>query len=43
MEYYSPVENNEILTFVMMWINLRIIILSKVSQTNTNMYIFIYM
>ena len=43
MEYYSPVENNEILTFVMMWTNLRIIILSKVSQTNTNMYIFIYM
>ena len=43
MEYYSPVENNEILTFVMTWMNLRIIILSKVSQTNTNMYVFIYM
>ena len=36
MEYYSAIKKNEILSFAAAWVDLEIIILSKVSQTKTN-------
>ena len=36
MEYYSAIKKNEIMPFVVKWMGLEIIILSKVSQTKTN-------
>ena len=36
MEYYSPMERNEILPFVEMWMDLGNIIHSEVSQRKTN-------
>ena len=33
MEYYSAIKKNEILSFAGTWMNLEIIILSEVSQT----------
>ena len=36
MEYYSAIKINEILPFAATWMDLEIIILSKVSQTKTN-------
>ena len=35
MEYYSTIKKNEIMPFAATWMDLRIIILSKVSQTKT--------
>lgn len=32
MEYYSAIKKNEILAFVMMWIDLDCIMLSEISQ-----------
>ena len=36
MEYYSATKNNEIMPFAATWMNLEIIILSEVNQTETN-------
>ena len=36
MEYYSAIKKNEIMPFVVIWIDLEIIILSEVSQRKTN-------
>ena len=36
MEYYSAIKRNEIELFAATWMDLEIIILSKVSQTKTN-------
>ena len=33
MEYYSVIKNNEIMPFVAIWMDLEMIILSEVSQT----------
>ena len=37
MEYYSAIKKNEIMSFVGMWMDLEIIILSEVSQTERQM------
>ena len=45
MEYYSAIKKNEIMPFAASWIDLEIVILSEVSQTETEKYImtsFIY-
>ena len=34
IEYYSAIKKNEIMPFAAMWMDVEIIILSKVSQTN---------
>ena len=36
MEYHSAIKKNEIMPFAATWMDLEIIILSKVSQTKTN-------
>ena len=36
MEYYSAIRKNEIMPFAATWMDLEIIMLSKVSQTKTN-------
>ena len=36
VEYYSAIKKNEILSFAATWMDLQIIILSEVSQTETN-------
>ena len=36
MGYYSAIEKNEIMPFAATWMDLKIIVLSKVSQTKTN-------
>ena len=38
MEYYSPTKRNEIMPFVATWMDLEIIILNEVSQTEKNKY-----
>ena len=38
MEYYSTIKKNEIMSFVTTWMDLEIIILSKVSQTEKEKY-----
>ena len=38
MEYYSAIKKNEIMAFVTTWMDLEIIILSEVSQTEKNKY-----
>ena len=35
-EYYSVIKKNEIMLFAATWMDLKIIILSEVSQTKTN-------
>ena len=37
MDYYSAIRKNEIMSFVGMWMDLEIIILSEVSQTERQM------
>ena len=36
MEYYSAIKKNEIMPFAATWMDLEMIILRKVSQTETN-------
>ena len=36
VEYYSTIKGNEVMPFAATWMDLEIIILSKVSQTKTN-------
>ena len=36
MEYYSAIKKNEIMLFAATWMELEMVILSKVSQTKTN-------
>ena len=38
MEYYSAIEKNEIMSFAAIWMDLEIIILSEVSQTEKDRY-----
>ena len=38
MEYYSAVKKNEIMPFAATWMDLEIIILSEVSQTERDKY-----
>ena len=38
MEYYSAIKKNEILSFAATWMDLEIIILSEVSQTEKDKY-----
>ena len=36
MEYYSTIKKNEIMPFAATWMELKIIVLSEVSQRKTN-------
>ena len=38
MEYYSAIKKNKIMSFAATWIDLEIIILSEVSQTEKDKY-----
>ena len=38
MEYYSAIENNEIMSFVVSWMDLESVIQSEVSQKEKNKY-----
>ena len=38
MEYYSAIKKNEITPFAVTWMDIEIIILSKVSQTEKDKY-----
>ena len=38
MEYYSAIKGNEILTFAKIWIDLKGITLSEISQTEKDKY-----
>ena len=38
MEYYSSIKKNEIMPFAAIWMDLEIIILSEVSQTEKDKY-----
>ena len=39
IEYYSAIEKNKIMPFAATWIDLEIVILSEVSQTEKDKYI----
>ena len=41
MEYYSAIKKNEIMPFAATWMDLKIVILSKVSQTEEEKYCMI--
>ena len=43
MEYYSVIKKNEIMPFAATWMDLKIIILSEVSQTEKDSYYMIYL
>ena len=38
MEYYSAIKKNDIMSFAATWMDLEIIIISEVSQTERNKY-----
>ena len=38
MEYYTAVKKNEIMPFAATWMNLEIIMLSEINQTEKNKY-----
>ena len=38
MEYYSAIEKNKVMSFAATWMDLEIIILSEVSQTEKDKY-----
>ena len=38
MEYYSAIKNNEIMPFAATWMDLEIIMLSEISQTEKDKY-----
>ena len=38
MEYYSAIEKNEIMSFAATWMDLEVIILSEVSQTEQDKF-----
>ena len=38
MEYYSAIENNELMPFAATWMDLKVIILSRVSQKEKGKY-----
>lgn len=40
-EYYSPIKKKEILLFVITWMDLDNNVLSKVSQTERNKYLYV--
>ena len=42
MEYYSTIKENEIMPFAATWMDLEIIVLSEVSQTEKDKYHIIY-
>ena len=39
MEYYSAIRKNKIMSFAVTWMDLKIVILSQVSQTDKDKYI----
>ena len=41
MEYYSDIKNNEIISFAARWVDLEMIILSEVSQTEKDKYMIL--
>ena len=41
MEYYSAIKKNEILPFAATWMDMEIIILSEVSQTEKDKYMIL--
>ena len=43
MEYYSAIKKNEIMPFAAIWIDLKMIVLSKVVQTEKDKYHITYM
>ena len=43
MEYYSVIKKNEIMSFAATWMDLEIVILSEVSQTEIDKYDIAYM
>ena len=38
MEYYSAIKNHEIMSFAATWVDLEIIILTEISQTEEDKY-----
>lgn len=40
MEYYSAIWRNEVLTYIIMWMNPEDIVLSKRSQSQRNTYLY---
>ena len=38
MKYYSPIKKNEIMPFAATWMDLEIVILSEISQTQKDKY-----
>ena len=38
MEYYSAIKRNKIMPFAMTWMDLEMVILSKISQTEKDKY-----
>ena len=43
IEYYSAIKKNEIMPFAATWMDLEIVTLSEVSQTETNKYHMIWL